>query len=522
VTTTDLTEAVASSTAGVAAARAFVRKRRRRAWYDWYAMGFALAIAIGYLANFLATPISRLTASFPAGQTAATGGQAIAGGALVIAAAAGLTALAQLLGPLSLSLPDASWLLLTPLDRRALLRRPVVWLVSLAGAAGALLGVLALAMAGPYLHHRAHGLPTGAMFLAATCGTGILVAAALVAVLVQPYAWRARLRGGSAAAAALAVVAAVANERSSAVSRAAAAALAGVSESTLAILAAAAIVAAGVAGAAVWRLLPRFPAGVLWDDSVRAGRVMLAAQFMNVQLISWIVEGSRWRGRMFIFRRWPRLSPALALAWVDWRLMARQPGTLALLAAGAFAPALVGAAVTGHERPLAIALMLIAGAVAASTRGTSGVRRETSDRTLRRLFAVPPTAALAARTALPALLAAAWLSLALALLVAAGVLSGWLWPLLGPAAGPGLAAYALRLARTPPAGRTEMGADTPLGTARPKDVLQVLTVIIAIFAAGPTIGAVITGHLRIGAVIDQVIISGVVLAAYLAITSRRP
>jgi hypothetical protein len=105
--------------------------------------------------------------------------------------------------------------------------------------------------------------------------------------------------------------------------------------------------------------------------------------------------------------------------------------------------------------------------------------------------------------------------------MAVGVLSGWLWPLLGPAAGPGLAAYALRLARTPPTGRTGMGADTPLGTVRPKDVLQVLTLAIAIFAAGPAIGAVITGHLSIGAVIDQVILSAVVLAAYLAIASRR-
>jgi hypothetical protein len=290
----------------------------------------------------------------------------------------------------------------------------------------------------------------------------------------------------------------------------------------LAILAAAAITTAGVTGAAAWRVLPRFPADVIWDDSVRAGRVMLAAQFRNAQLLSWIIEDSRWRGRMIGFRRWPRLPPALALAWMDWRVMARQPGTLAVLAAGSLAPALVGASLTGHERSLAIAAVLIAGAVAAGTRGTGGVRRETSDRALRRLFVVPPMAAFAARAALPALLAAAWLSLALALLVAAGVLSGSLWPLLGPAAGPGLAAFALRQARTPPADPIVLGADTPLGTLRAKDVLQVPTVTIAIFAAGPTIGAVTTGHLGIGAVIDQVGFSAITLAAYLAIAFRRP
>jgi hypothetical protein len=522
VTTAELAEAVPEP--DVAVARAFVRKRRRRRWYDWYTIGFALAIGLGYLADFLATPISRLAARFPAAHAAATGDQAIAGGVLVIVAAAGLVALAQLLGPLTLPPPDASWLLLTPLDRRTLLRRPVAWLVTLAGLAGGVLGVLALAMASPYLHHGTHGLPVAWMSLAAVSGAGFLVAAALAALLTQPHArWRARLRTACATVAVLAVITTVANERWGAVSRAVARGLAGgVSERMLMVLAAAGMATASAAAAAAWRLLPRFPASVIWDDSVRAGRVMLAAQFMNAQLLSWIAEDGRWRGRVIPFRRWPLLPPAMALAWADWRRLARQRGTLAMLAATSLAPALVGAALTGHERSLAVAAVLAAGAVAAGTRGTAGVRRETSDPVLRRLFGVSQGAALAARAALPGVLAAAWLSLALVLLSVAGVLSGWLWPLLGPVAGPGLAAVALRMARTPPIDPAERGPDTPLGSVSGGMLSWVLTVVIAIFAVNPTMRAVITGHLGVRSAVAQVACSAITLGAYLAIAGRGP
>ena len=75
----------------------------------------------------------------------------MAGAALVIGAAAGLLVLAQALGPLALSPADAAWLLLTPLDRRDVLRRPAAATAGIAVVAGGVLGVLALAMAGPFL-----------------------------------------------------------------------------------------------------------------------------------------------------------------------------------------------------------------------------------------------------------------------------------------------------------------------------------------------------------------------------------
>ena len=108
----------------VATVRSFLGKHRRRSWVDWYVAGFALLIVAIYGANFLASPLSRLSKSAShAAATHAAATQAVAGAGLVIGVGMGLVLLAQALGPLALSSADASWLLLTPLNRRAVLRR---------------------------------------------------------------------------------------------------------------------------------------------------------------------------------------------------------------------------------------------------------------------------------------------------------------------------------------------------------------------------------------------------------------
>jgi len=118
----------------VAAVRSFIGKHRRRSWVDLYVAGFTLLIVAIYGANFLATPLSRL--GKPASHAAATHAaatQAVAGAGLVIGVGVGLLVLAQALGPLALSPADASWLLLTPLRRRAVLWRAALAAALLAG-----------------------------------------------------------------------------------------------------------------------------------------------------------------------------------------------------------------------------------------------------------------------------------------------------------------------------------------------------------------------------------------------------
>jgi hypothetical protein len=512
----------AAEVSSVAAVRSFIGTRRRRRWFDWYAMGFAVVLAAILASDVLAEPFRRLTGS-PGGSPPA---QAVAGAALVIGAAAGLFVLAQLLGPLAVAPADASWLLLAPLDRRDVLRRPLTATATLSALAGGVLGVLALAMAGPYLP-GAHRQLWAWLALAAVGGAGFFMAAVLAAVLAQPWRRRRdRLRAGALVVAAIAVVGGVAGGRWSVLSRGVTAGFGEISGRTIWVLAVLALVAAGGTTLQARRMLPGFPAGVLRAESARAGTTRLATAYLNVPLLTWVAEDNRWRSRLLASRPWPALGsasalgPALALAWVDWRRLGRRPVSLVVLAGSALGPALAGLAITGQARGRVIDGVLLAGAVAAGAQGTAALRRDTNDPTLRRLLGVAAGPALAARAVLPALLSAAWLTLALTVLVLAGVLPGWLWPLLGLAAGPGAAAAALRIARAEPINPGEQGPETPLGPAPPWLVTRAISVLLGVVACYPVLKAVLTGRADGGTLAAQVAVSAIVLAGYLLFASR--
>jgi hypothetical protein len=515
------------TTVSVRAIRSFVRGRRRRSWVDLYAIGFAIVIGLIYLSDLLTAPFSRLggaagrVTAQAAGQAASqAASQAVAGAALVVGIAAGLLMLAQALGPLALSPADSDWLLLSPLDRRALLRRPAATVTGLGALAGVLGGVLALAMAGPYLRHGSRGLPASWLALSAVSGAGLFLTVLFAGALAQPRErWRKRLRACCAAVAAIAVVGAVAGERWTALTRAITAGFARTSTGTLSVLAVVSVVLAAVVGSLVWLSLRRFPAAVLRTDSARAGRALLAAAFLNVPLLTWIAEDNHWRGRLLPSRAWPKLPPAMALAWADWRRLGRRPALLTALAAGTLVPALAGAAITGKPRGWTIAAALLAGGIVAGLHGTATTRRDTNDQALRRMLGVDAGSALLARAALPALLGAAWLALALTLLVATGVLHGWLWPVLGLVGGPGVAAAALRMARTAPINPAEQGPNLPTGTAPPWLISRLLSVVVGLIGAFPLLQAVHAGHLSSGTVTAQILLSAIVLGGYLYIAS---
>jgi Family of unknown function (DUF6297) len=526
---------VAAGPPRVAAVRSFIGRRRRRPWYDWYSMAFAVVLTVILLWDLLAQPLSRLTGS---GQAAPA--QAVAGAALVAGAAAGLLMLAQALGPLALSPADAAWLLLTPLDRREVLRRPAAVTTAIGATAGAVLGVLALAMAGPFLRLPAgtHRVPWAWLALAAVGGAGFFTAAMLAGVLAQPWPrWRARLRMAGALVGVAATAGAVAGERWDVVSRAVTDWFAGLNEGTFGLIAVVGVAAAGVAALLVRRMLPRFPADVIRGSSARAGTVLLAATFLNVPLLTWMAEDSHWRGRRLGSRPWPRLTafmprpgvvrgptlvrgPALVLAWADWRRLGRRPALLIAVAVSTLAPALAGAAFTGHAHAWVVAAVLLAGAMAAGTQGTAALRRDANDPALRRLLGVDARAAIMARAVLPALLSAAWLTLALALLALTGELPGALWPLLGLAAGPGVAAAALRIARTAPLNPADQGPETPTGAAPPWLVTRAGSVLLGAAGAFPALRGVFAGQVHGATVVAQVAVSAIVLGGYLMLAVR--
>lgn len=543
--TTGMATLVGTAPPRAAAVRKFTRRRQQGRWLDWYAAGFGVLIACIYLGDFLVQPLRRLSG----GARDLPVGQGETGLALVVAVAAGLLLLAQSLGPLTLSPADASWLLMSPLDRRGVLRPSLRALTVLAALAGAVLGILALAMAGPYIRAFTSARLGEWIALAALAGGAVAVAAVDALVLLQPYPQRSRplIRAVLRVIALAAVVIAVAGEHWMSLPRAVARDLGPVSTAALRSVAVAVVVVAIATGLAAWARVRSFPVDVLWADSAHAGRVRLAAAFLNVQLLGWIAEDNHWRRRLLVSRPWPArllgypLPTASLLAWTDWRRLGRRPGTLLTLAASAVAPALVAGALTGAARGVVGAVVLLLGGIAAASQGCAGLRRDTSDVTLRRMLGVPSRPALAARAVLPALLAAGWLALALGLLASAGVLpvkgasavpAPVLWVGLGLVAGPGLAASALRLARTAPVDAADQaGLDTGMGTMPTWLVGRFLSILLGVIGTFPALGAVIAAfggiharpgqHLAAGlapgAVAVQAVLSAALLYLYLLV-----
>ena len=503
--------------ASVTAVRSFIGRRRRKSWLDWYFTGFALVVAGIYLSDILASPFGRLGSQAAATHAAAL--QAVTGAGLVIGAGAGVLLLAQALGPLVLSPADSSWLLLTPLSRRGILRRPALTAAVGATLAGALLGALALAMAGPYLRPVGGSLPGSWLVLSAVAGAGSCLAAVAAEALAQPGK-RARVlvRAACAAAAVVALAGALAGQWSTVLVRTVTAVFGDLTTPDFITAAIAAVALACLAWLLLWRTLAAFPAAALRADSARSGRALLAAGVLNFSLLFWIAEDNHWRGRLLRSRPWPKLPPAMVLAWADWRRVGRRPGPLGAVAVASVFPALLGAAFTGKAHGVLVAAGLVAGAMAAGLQGTTGARRDMDSATLRRLLGVSPGQALAARTVLPILLCTAWLAIALTVLPAVGALGGWWWPLLG-LAGPGVAAGVLRLARTAPVDPSDQGPDLAMGTTPPWMISRFISVAVAVVGSFPLLAAVIHGHAGGGNVVSQALVSAVVLGIYLIIAA---
>ncbi|MGN9837997.1 DUF6297 family protein [Nonomuraea sp. H19] len=383
-----------------------------------------------------------------------------AGAALVALALAGFLAAARAAGPVVLSPADASWLLLSPLNRRHLLGRAGRTLLMVAVAAGAVLGLGALAVLGApdQLVWRLLG--------ALALGVSASVAAMALAVLAQAsQSWQVWL---TAALVALLVLAAVA--------------VSGQARTVLAIAASAplqAVTAAASAAAVVAALLvrqasaalDRIPARDILTTSTRAGHAANAAVGLDPGALTWIAEDNHWRARKLASRQWPPLPAPLAPAWQDWRRLARRPGRLATLFAMAALPAVLAQA---GGAPALLGAALLAGGLAVAAASASGARRDRDNPALARLIGVGHRPVLAARAVLPALLSGAWTAVALGALTLTGGavrdaaaaggagFGAWGW-LFGLLAAPALAAGALRMARRGPIDHSLPVIDTPGG-----------------------------------------------------------
>ncbi|WP_207755581.1 DUF6297 family protein [Nonomuraea cypriaca] len=427
----------------VRSVRAFVRSRgrARSTVLDRYVTVFSLVMLAAVLGNPVAGMLGGLAGAVDPTRMGA-------GMALIALSLGGFLVAARGAGPVWLPAADASWLLLSPLNRQRLLGRTGRLLGTVAVVAGLVLGLAFLAVLGApdQLVWRVLG--------ALVLGVSVVVGGMAVAVLAQAsQSWQFWLTFVMVALLGLAVVA-----------------VSGQARTVLAIAAGAPLpaVTAAVSGAAVaaavllrqaWTSLDRIPARTLVAASTRAGHLASAATSLDPGALTWIAEDNHWRARTLTSRRWPSLPAPLALAWQDWRRLARRPGRMATMLATAGLPAVFAQA---GATSVALGAAVLLGGLAVATASTSGARRDRDNPALARLMGVGHRPALTARAILPAVVSGVWAAVALTgvTLVTGGP---GVWWLFGVAAAPALAAGALRMARRGPIDHSMPVIDTPGG-----------------------------------------------------------
>ncbi|MFI0355368.1 DUF6297 family protein [Actinomadura sp. 9N407] len=499
---------------GAAEVRTFVRGRGRRrpTWTDRY----STLLGIGMLVLLAFPAIDHMVSAVPREVDPARAG---AGLALIALLVAGSLAAARAFGPVAVSAADAAWLVLSPLPRRGVLARTLLVLGVVCAVGGAAVGLGLLGALG-----ASDELPLR-LLTAVVIGTAWTLGGMSAAVLAQAWqTWDGRL---VTTIIALAVAAVAVTAMSMGPGQGS---LAWIASAPVAAWSAAATASAAVAAALTgraWTAVPRIPARAVLDASARTGNVTAAVGVMDPSSLTWIAEDAHWRSRVLRSRAWPsRLRGVAAVAWLDWRRLARRPGRLALVAATPVLPVLAARAGGGTSGAL---IVLAVGALAAAATGTAGACRDAGDPALARLLGSGPRALLAARAVLPALLGGAWLTLALAALDLSGSLNipgsldisgsggplrtpGPLW-LLGPLCAPALAAGALRLARRRPIDHAMPALDTVIGMVPLGPVLWALTgADIALLGCLPALTA-ITGGVTAPLLAAQAVSGAAVLAA---------
>ncbi|HEX4815255.1 MAG TPA: DUF6297 family protein [Nonomuraea sp.] len=509
----------------VRSVRDFVRSRSRTrsTVVDRYVTGFCVVLFLAVAGS----PVSDLVAGLAGAADPVRTGPGVA---LLALGTAGFLAAARAAGPVVLPGPDASWLLLSPLDRRQVLGRTGRALLLVAVVAGAVLGLGLLAVLGA--PDRLVWRLLGALAL----GVAASVGATALAVLGQAsQQWQLWLTGAMAALLVLAVVAVTGQART---------VLAVAASAHPAVLTAAAAVAATASALLVRQAraaLGSIPARAIMAASTRAGHVASAATGVDPGTFTWIAEDNHWRARKLASRRWPALPAPLALAWQDWRRLARRPGRLVTMLATAALPAVLAQA---GAAPAAVGAAVLAGGLAVAVTSTSGARRDADNPALSRLIGVGRRPALIARAVLPTVLGGTWTALALTGASAAagsalgsglgaglgsglgaGLGSGLgaglgVWWLLGPAAAPALAAGALRMARRDPVDHSLPVIETAGGAIPLGPVLWAVTGLdLAVLGCLPALAALAApaadpvGYLAAQAVAGVAVLAGYVWRA---------
>nr|WP_238324135.1 DUF6297 family protein [Salinispora pacifica] len=419
--------------------------------------------------------------------------------------------LAARFGPVTATPATLAWWLASPVDRRLLLLPSAAMVLSVAAVAGALHGAFVVTVVG------AQDQAAAAAVVGAGVAAAVLTGALAVVIQTVTDASTAVLER---IAVLLGVVAAVLTMARTPVPAWTGpwgwpqAAADGRGGSWLLWVAVAALMVAGIV---VWRLdrlpLRRLAAGSTLGAITGAGLITV-----DPGIASRAAEEHRWATRPRTGGRLPRIAGPRAVVGHDLLVTRRSPEHLLVAGATLLIPTLLGI-LTGWGITLAVGWLL--SGLAAVTPCTVNARRDRDLPALRRLLTLPGPALLAARSVLPTVLAVAWGVGAGTLLTARTPgAEGWAWPILGAAAGPGLAAGALRAARRGAVRHELPPIVTPMGILPTGPLHWAATGYdTAILFTIPTLAALITGT-PAAMLLPQAIISVVGLVAFVLLAGR--
>jgi hypothetical protein len=396
-------------------------------------------------------------------------------GALATAACgAGLIFLAlRRLGPVSVTRPAAYFLLTAPVSRQRLLAPSLfaaAFGAALAGGAAAS-GILGNAVATGSLLLVGTGALAGVLLaliasaaqsrpgLASLTDTAARIALALglAGLVAEAIGWTPPALGGEAAASVVVTV-----------------------TGALALLA----VAAFVLGV---RDLARTPNDAILESAKTAGTLADSVYGIEPSFLSEMLERRYWASRRLRSARLPRRLPPLT--GQDLLLARRRPARLLWTAASTTLPLLL---ISAPRWVLVIALLT--GTVIAAKATTATIKTDAGNPVLLRMLGLTSRQVVQQRLWLPAVLGAAWATLALGLLQAAGGLPPGQWWALGPALGAIGGTVAIRAARAGFVRNDLIPIDTPMGSVPTGPIVYAFAGLDLLLLALPTVIRLLQGQ----------------------------
>lgn len=400
----------------------------------------------------------------------------LAGGSLMLIITGALYLTLRRLGPLALSRPAASWLLMAPVSRRRLLLPSLGVALLSAAVAGAVGGLAVLG------HVAARPVP-GADALLPLVGSLLGGALLLVALGAQADRWWSLWSDQAAYVLVGVGLAGLVVDSALGAPRAApgwppapvVGTLAGVLAVVVTVLFLLAV-----------RRLATTPNDRIVEASKTAGTLFDSAYGVEPSFVTEMVERRYWVHRKLRSRRLWRRVPVLVAQ--DLLLLARRPRRVLWVAAAATLPA-----VLAHAPGWLLGLAVLVGGLVPGGVTAGTIRTDAGNPVMLRLLGLSSRVAIGQRLWVPGVLSGLWYAAALALLHGLGDLPAGPWWALGLALGPVGAAATMRKSRVGFVNNGLLPLDTPVGSVSTGPILNAIAGLDVLLLGLPTVVQIAQG-----------------------------